>query len=232
MLGRRFAPALFVVLLFVSLLVFYTAYDKATKTIVPAKLVKVLSFQDAANSLKELNKVFALEAIGLISLVFLVGPLSRRWPHVFGWCLPFRKPLGITGFAFALAHGIYSLIVFYQLDFNRMFFQNPKVLGLLAAFFALLVFSLMVVTSTKEAVVRLRYKKWKALQTFGYVGLLFALLHFFILENKPAVGLEVRPYGMLFFYLAAAALLLRLAFVFLKISPRNSFEEHVGGKKL
>jgi DMSO/TMAO reductase YedYZ heme-binding membrane subunit len=88
----------------------------------------------------------------------------------------------------------------------------------------------MTITSTKEAVARMGYKKWKTLQTFGYAGLFFAILHFFIFESKPGIGLDVRPFGLLFFYLGIAALLLKLLSVLLSAPERESFGEHFGEK--
>jgi DMSO/TMAO reductase YedYZ heme-binding membrane subunit len=227
---RPYYPYTIVLGLFVLFLLLYTAYDKTTKTLVIENLVRVVSFQDHDHSLRELNKVIALEAIGLISITLLLGPLSKFMPRIFTVFLYMRKPLGIAGFVLAAAHGIYSAAEVYQLDINQMIFQNSKAWGLVSAIIALAIFFIMTITSTKEAVARMGYKKWKTLQTFGYAGLFFAILHFFIFESKPGIGLDVRPFGLLFFYLGIAALLLKLLSVLLSAPERESFGEHFGEK--
>ena len=67
----------FVLLVMISLLLLYTAYDKQTKTLQFEKVITVLSFSDTKLSLNELNKITALGAIGIIAIVFMLGPLSK-----------------------------------------------------------------------------------------------------------------------------------------------------------
>lgn len=220
-------PFLCVVLVVVSLLLLYTAYDKQTQTVVLEKLVKILLFSDPAASLRELNKVAALAAIGLVSIAFVIGPLSRLFPKQFAHLLSWRKFVGVSGFLLAVLHAIYSVWVIYQLDLDKMLYSNPRVAGLVVGVAALFVFFLMSITSTKRAVENMGYPNWKALQTTGYLALLFAILHFVILETKPVVGLDVRPFGLLFLALAVAALLLRIAMAVLGKKPKTNFEEHV-----
>ncbi len=227
---KEIAPYLIVLLVFSSLLMFYTAFDKKTKTLVPDKLVNVLTFQDPTNSFKEFNKVFALAAIGIISIVFLLGPLSKLFPAKFGHFLYMRKTLGIIGFGIAALHAIYSFIEFYKFSLVKMFIENAKFIGIVSATVSLLIFFIMTATSTKNMMVRLGYQKWKAIQTFGYVALALALLHFYLYETKPDIGLDVRPFGMLFFYLPIAALLLRAIIIFMKTPEHKTFEEHMGEK--
>ena len=88
----------------------------------------------------------------------------------------------------------------------------------------------MSATSNKTMMQKLGYKTWKAIQTFGYFGLLFVVIHFFLIESKPVAGLDVRPYGLVFFYLAIAALILRIIVIFVNNEPRKAFEHHFGGK--
>ncbi|MDO8633752.1 MAG: ferric reductase-like transmembrane domain-containing protein [archaeon] len=227
-LSARAGSFVFVAAVFLSLLFFYTAYDKETKTLVPQKLLAVIFFSDAAKSWSELNKVAALAAIGLISCALVVGPLSKMFPKTFGKFLLYRKDAGIAGFLFAILHSAYSLFVIYGLDPNKMLFANPKWIGFVAAVLAFGIFFLMAITSTAEAVKKMGYIKWKLLQTTGYVALFFAIVHFLVLEIKPGKGLDVRPYGLVFLALAITALIVRLGFRALKTPPRTAFEEHIG----
>ena len=221
-----------IVILFtiISLLLFYTAYDKESKAIQPGNLIKVLSFSDLNHSLKELNKIAALAAIALISITFLLGPLSKIFPKKFAVFLSSRKTLGLTGFAFALLHAVYSTVFIYGLDLNKIFFNNPKILGVISGIIALIIFFLMAITSTKQAVQRLGYKKWKQLQTTGYIALFFSIAHFILLEIKPDKGFDVRPYGTLFLFIALIALALKILTLFIKVPERKKFEEHLGEK--
>lgn len=220
--------ALFVVAVFLSLLFFYTAYDKETKNLVLEKLANVIFFSEPAKSWSELNKIAALAAIGLIACALILGPLSKMFPQRFGKFLLYRKDVGIAGFLFALLHSAYSLLVIYQLDLDKMLFANPKWIGFVAAVLAFIIFFLMAITSTADAVKKMGYVKWKLLQTTGYLALLFAILHFVVLEVKPDKGLDVRPYGLVFLALAIVALLVRIGLGTLKMPHRTSFEEHLG----
>lgn len=217
----------FILLIVISLLLFYTAYDKQTKILNFDKLFGILSFTNTQTSLSELNKVAALAGIGIIALVFIIGPLSKFRPLVFARYLVYRKPLGLMGFALVLIHSIYSAYVFYGFSIDKII-VNDKLLPFIAGLLSLFIFFLMAITSTESAVKKIGYKNWKALQTFGYIGLLFAVVHFFVIESKPIVGFDVRPYGMLFFYLAVAALILRLILIFVQMEERKAYHEHFG----
>ncbi|MBI2597984.1 MAG: ferric reductase-like transmembrane domain-containing protein [Candidatus Diapherotrites archaeon] len=219
----------FSIAVFVSLLLFYTAYDKITGTLVPQKLVDVVLFVDFSNSLRELNKVAALAGLGLISFSLIVGPFSKMFPKTFARFLPWRKITGLSGFTFALLHSVYSLIVIYGLNLDRMIFSNPKLLGFVSAAIAFTIFLAMSITSTRSAVQKMGYKNWKLLQTTGYIALFFSIIHFVVLETGKK-GFDVRPYGILFLFFAIVALAVRVGTVFVKTKPRSSFEEHVGEK--
>ena len=227
---HNFNALVFVAVVFVSLLLFYTAYDKESKTLVWQKLFGVLLFSDFSKSLSEFNKIFALSAIGLISFSLIAGPLSKMFPKHFAHYLPMRKFVGLSGFAFALAHSIYSLVIIYKLDFGKMFFSNTNILGIVSAIIAVVIFLLMSITSTRTAVQKMGYHNWKLLQTTGYAALFFSILHFVLLETKPGKGLDVRPFGLLFLALEIIALAIRAGTAIIRTKPRTGFEEHVGEK--
>ncbi len=224
---RRFVrSALFCAGVIVSILLLYTPYDKQNHTLSAEKLFNVLTFSDMQNSLHELNKVAALAGIGLIAIAFIIGPLSRMFPAQFAKHLPWRKFVGIAGLAIVAVHSAYSAIEFYRLDIDMMLYSNPKALGFVSAAIALLIFLAMRLTSNGAAVERLGYKRWKSLQTFGYVGLFFAIAHFIIVETSPQTGFDVRPYALLFLFVALVALFVRIGMSLIKVPGRESFEEH------
>ena len=211
-----------------SLLLFYTGFDKQTQSLNFNKTVQVLSFSDWNNSLKELNKVAALAGLGIISLTFIVGPLSRMFPKKFAHFLVWRKFLGLFGFGLIALHILYSLIVIYKLNVDSILFHNSNIQGFLAGFIALIIFGLMAITSTQKAVEKMGYSQWKKLQTTGYIALFLSIIHFILLETKPDKGFDVRPFGKLFFLLALIALLVRIGLIFVQIQQRSHYHEHLG----
>ena len=226
-----YLPYLFIFLVVLSLFLFYTAYDKTSKSLVFENLIKVLAFQNSTKSFSEINKVFALSAIGLIAISFILGPLARFWPDIFVKYLYFRKPVGLAGFVLGVIHGIYSAIAFYNLDITSMLVNNEKSLAIIFGIIGTIVFIIMSATSNKTMLDKLGYKIWKAIQTFGYFGLLFIVLHFLLIETKPDKGFDVRPYGLVFFYIAVAALVLRVIAIFVKSEPKTKYEHHFGSEK-
>ena len=150
------------------------------------------------------------------------------FPKQFGKHLAQRKPLGLIGFVIIIWHSVYSFVELFGWSIAKMLYENPKAAGMYSAVIALLIFIAMAVTSNKVSVKNMGYVKWKALQTFGYVGLLLAVMHFIILETKPNIGLDVRPYGLLFLLIPLVALIVRFGMIFIKVPKRKKFEEHFG----
>lgn len=227
--ANKYLPYIFILLVVLSLFLLYTAYDKKSQTLVFENLVKILLFEDSSKSLREINKVFALAGIGLIAVSFILGPLSRLLPNLFLKYIYFRKPVGLAGFVLGLAHAIYSAQVYYNFNFD-LSLATGRSLALFFGIIGTLIFIAMSATSSKIMMEKLGYKKWKAIQTFGYFGLVFIILHFFLIETKPDVGLDVRPYGLVFLYLAIAALVLRLIVIFVNNEPKTKYEHHFGEK--
>lgn len=174
------------------------------------------------------NKIAALAGLFIISLTFIIGPLSKFFPLYFGKYKAHRKFLGIAGFVLVALHAILSIIFYYNLDIAYMVsLENPKVLGFYSALIAFLIFLLMTLTSTAEAVRKLGYPLWKSVQMTGYLALALSLLHFFILETTPDGIFKVRTLGMLIFYFTLLALVLRIAVFLLSLPPRKKYEEHI-----
>lgn len=228
---KKHGALLFTLAVIAALLLFYTAYDKQSREISPGKLAKVLSFQDMDNSLREFNKVAALAGIGILAVTFLLGPISRMFSKV-SWLLVYRKNLGLLGFFLVVLHGIYSAVVFYKLDFVKAIYDNPKSLGFVTAIVALLIFIAMAVTSTKQAVAKMGYGKWKMLQKLGYVGLFLSVIHFVVLETKAGTGFDVRPFALLFLFLPVLAILLRLGMALVGAAVPTKYEHHTGEEQI
>jgi DMSO/TMAO reductase YedYZ heme-binding membrane subunit len=213
----------FVVLAF---LLFYTGYNKETKTLDFAIVLKVISFSDFNFSIREINKLSALAGLTILSLAFLPGPLSKIWSNVFGKYLVLRKPLGIIGFILILLHSYLSFVYYYKSDLYNALFNNPKQLAFIAASISFLIFVLMALTSTKEAVQKMGYQRWKMLQRTGYFALFLAIIHFVVVETKPNIGFDVRPFAYLALIISIATLILRIYVQFFVKVERKSYEEH------
>lgn len=210
----------------VAFLLLYNSYDKKTGSLSAELLIKIVSVKDLQFTLRELNKIAALAGITLLSLAFLPGPLTKLFPknRMFGGMLLLRKPLGIAGVVLILLHSIYSGIAFYELSWEKVA-ERGREIAIGSGVLSLLIFVVIALFSTKKAVKKLGYEKWKALQRIGYVALLLGLIHFIVIETKAA-GFEVRPFG--YFALAAATivLLLKAIAMLYRTAERKRYEEH------
>lgn len=148
----------------------------------------------------------------LIGIALILGPLSvLRSSLNF---VDYRRTFGVTGFTFALLHGIMAAKVVYEFDFAGIFFsfnpfQNPVVFGYLAALF----FIPLYLTSTDWAIGKLGFRTWKSVHRLVYFAFLFAILHFTQM-NPPIL---YTPPGYLLLAVTAVAMLLELAAFVTKI---------------
>jgi len=180
-----------------------------------------------AFSIPMLNKMLALGAVVLIGFSFALGPLTRFFPKTFGFYLAWRKAIGLWGFAFAVAHALISLHVYYKWDFLAMLaFPSLKQFALLTGAIAIALFAVMAFVSNKAWVVKLGYEKWRSVLRVGYFALLLAIVHFYLIEIKDGV-FTVRPAGWLVLLFAIAVILLRFAVLFKGMPEKQSFEAHV-----
>jgi DMSO/TMAO reductase YedYZ heme-binding membrane subunit len=209
-------PVLFCALVVISILLFYTAYDKKEKAIDFKNLADVLLVKDLDHTVEEFNKVSALSGLGLLSIAMAIGPLVLFFPGIFKRYLWWRKLLGLTGVTFIILHSIYGIAVKYQLSTRKMFFENEKWLGVIAALFSLVIFVAMASTSNSASIKALGFKRLKTLHRFGYVALALGALHFIIMETKIDGRISVRPYGWVFLYLPLITLFLKFMSIIYK----------------
>ena len=138
---------------------------------------------------RKFSKSFAVSAVILLSISLAIGAIARMWPKFTPW-VQHRKFWGLVGFAFALLHAAIAfsdpLLFSVPLALSR---QNVQ-LGLVA----LTIFAVLAVTSNRWAEKWFGFKRWKRLQQFGYVGLLFIGLDLLVLGG----GTFIRtPLGLL-----------------------------------
>ncbi|MDB4988393.1 MAG: sulfoxide reductase heme-binding subunit YedZ [Myxococcaceae bacterium] len=199
------------------ILVFYTSVTGAPARPSLARLMHVFSLRDPALARAELSKALGLCAMALLALSLGAGPLARIVRP--GWVLVLRRErkfVGVSAFAFALAHASSSLGLMMH---DAVQLTRLVVGGLLLSLAALLILARMAQTSTKRARLRLGPEHWGRIHRLGALALSLSVLHFFALENHPVRGLHVRPYGWVVLATACASLLVRLV---VRILPAHS----------
>ncbi len=124
----------------------------------------------------------ALNQFGLVALIFLVAALACTPAKLlFGWTWPLRirRLLGLLGFFYACLHVATYVGVDQFFDWpalwNDVTERNFIVIGL-AAFVLLIPLG---VTSTRGAVQRLGFARWKRLHRLAYVVPALSTVHFF-----------------------------------------------------
>ena len=125
-------------------------------------------------------------AVLLLHVILSIGPLSRL-NSKFLPLLYNRRHLGVTMFCIALVHGSFSILQFHALgNVNPMvslFTSNTNFSSLAdfpfqaLGFFALVVFTLMAVTSHDFWLHNLTPKVWKTLHMFVYLAYLLIVMH-------------------------------------------------------
>jgi len=127
------------------------------------------------------NKVFAGDAAILLSIIFILGPLSRFF-NVFDRYLQYRKEIGIVAFFLALVHGTVSLFFLpSKFPLARYFstFNWPTVFGLAGLIILIILF--FISNDKMENIIG--PERWWRLQNWGLrlaVGL--TVLHVFVMK--------------------------------------------------
>lgn len=166
----------------------------------------------------EMVKTTGLMAIALLALTLIAGPLARFIPSL-DILKAHRKFWGITSFLFLLLH--FGLVIIFYFKFNLFRLidpSNPKSLGLTTGLIATIILLLVTLTSNRKALKNLDPKVWKAIQTTSYLALIFALAHFFLMEQVNGVLTIKRFLGQATFAFATFVVIFRLIILFL---PQN-----------
>jgi DMSO/TMAO reductase YedYZ heme-binding membrane subunit len=126
-----------------------------------------------------INKVVAYTATYLIGFAIFIGPLTRLAPSL-NSLLAYRRPLGLTGFGFAILHVI--VLTLHLLGENTAV-TAATIVSIVFAGLAFMILTIMSLTSKPEWVSRLTQENWKSLHRLGYLALAFILLHIILLHN-------------------------------------------------
>lgn len=163
----------------------------------------------------EMAKTTGLLAIALLSLTLIIGPLCRFFPAL-DILKAHRKFWGILSFLIALTHGILIYIYYFNYDLSRLFDPTgPKYYGLLAGLASLVILLIITLSSNQKILNLVSPKTWKLIQSVSYLALIFAVLHFYLVESTNGVLIIKRLLGQITFAFAALTVITRFIVMFL-----------------
>jgi len=163
-----------------SYLLFYTAYDKATKTLIPQNLIDLVTLRRGVDwTLVELNKAISLA--GLTTMLLSFTPQMKES----------SKDLLFISMNMLWGHSIYSMYKFYQFDpRNIMKDKWMKQLSILLG---------------SAGQLALASGHWGYISTANLIlsGTILGISHFWTMEVDFKYVLQVRPFAYLPFPIAA-----------------------------
>ncbi|GEM_PF-5293804 len=161
-----------------------------------------------------------VSSIILISIVLILGPLSRFFPKKFSHDLLYRKPLGIAGSLFAIGYFLIAAFNTYKLDlFYQFSAQNPDFIAWIFWVLALLILIALSVMSLPYYIRRLGFANWKTLQIIGYSALVFMGLHLMLINQGYFLGTVS---GKTVFALSVITLMLKAVAILSGATKRHS----------
>jgi sulfoxide reductase heme-binding subunit YedZ len=143
--------------------------------------VAVLALRAGTHRLGPNPVATALNQLGLLALVFLVACLACTPARVvFGvtWPIRLRRTLGLLAFSTALVHFLTYAVVDQGLAVGPIVRDVTKRPFIAVGFAGLTLLVPLALTSTKRAVTRLGFARWKRLHRLSYVVAGLAILHF------------------------------------------------------
>ena len=123
----------------------------------------------------------ALNRLGLMALVFLIGSLAcTPLKSIFGWTWPIRlrRMLGLFGFFYALLHMTTYIGLDQTFNWRAIFADITKRKFIFVGFFAFILMVPLALTSTAAAVRRLGFAAWKRLHRLAYAAAILGVIHF------------------------------------------------------
>lgn len=159
------------------------------------------------------NKAVALVSVILIGISLVLGSLARFFPSLSG-AIPLRKPLGLIGFGAAGIHSLMSLALLSPAYYPKFFTEGGgySFIGesaVLTGVLAFATFSVVAITSLPSVAAKMTPLGWKRAQRFGYLALVFTLVH----VATPALQGWFNP-GSYAYYLVPISLIASLFIVF------------------
>lgn len=141
----------------------------------------VLGYRAARGSLGANPIATVLNQLGLLTLTFLVASLACTPANIVfraKWPLRLRKTLGLLAFYTVLVHFSTYAVLDQGLALAAVWRDVAKRPFIAVGFIALLLLVPLAMTSTKRAVTRLGFARWKRLHRLVYVVAVLAVVHF------------------------------------------------------
>lgn len=162
-----------------SYLMFYTAYDKATKTLVPKNLVDLVLCRRGLDwTLVELNKAISLSGMTVMLMSFMPQLKSKS------------KELLFIAMNMLWGHSVYSFYKFYS--FNPLQVIRDKWIKQLS----------IVLGMAGSVAISAGYWGYISCTNLLLSGTFFGIAHFWTMEVDFKYKLQVRPYAYLPFPMA------------------------------
>jgi sulfoxide reductase heme-binding subunit YedZ len=123
----------------------------------------------------------ALNQLGLLALVFLIGALGcTPLKSLLGWTWPMRlrRMLGLFAFFYALLHVITYTMLDQGFEWHAIAADIVKRKFIFVGFLTFVLLLPLAATSTSAAIRRLGYPQWKRLHRLAYVAPIFGVIHF------------------------------------------------------
>ena len=159
---------------------------------------------------KEMIKTTGLLAVALLSLTLFIGPACRFFSGL-NILKAHRKFWGILSFFIALTHAVLIYIFYANYSLTKLFNPtSPKYFGLLAGLASLVILLAVTLSSNQKILNSISPKAWKAVQSASYLALIFAVLHFYLVESQNGVLVIKRLLGQITFGFAGFVVLLKL----------------------
>jgi len=129
----------------------------------------------------------ALNELGLLALIFLVGSLAMTPLKIlFGWnwAIRVRRVVGLMAFAYACLHVATYAAIDQGVDLGAIVADIGKRPFIFVGFAAWLLLVPLAITSTDKMVRRLGFVRWKRIHRLAYVAGLLGATHFFLRVKK------------------------------------------------
>lgn len=147
-----------------------------------------VSLERGAFTLGVVNKASAHTAFILIGISFALSSICYFW-NFLDSKIVYRKDIGLSGFAFAMAHGIISFwFLPNRFPFPEYYLASENILSFIFAVSALLIYAVMAAISNHFATHILGGVLWRYLLRLGYVAYVYTILHFALQEYEEWIG--------------------------------------------
>lgn len=147
--------------------------------------ILVVVFYLLAGSITNVTRWYGFAALGYLYVTLIISPWVFLFPN-----FPFhkelavaRKPLGQGAFVFALLHGLAALFGSLGGIKGLFFLPNSYVASLGFGLIALIILTILEITSLTWFVAKLGGRRWKFIHRFVYLAGLLTVMHVLLIGS-------------------------------------------------